>query len=98
MDTVRTIENCEKGANDKPIESIKIVNCGTLKEGEDDGVIVPDDGDQYPNYVEDFPESPEENYQKFLEISTSIKGIGAAFLKKGLASSNPNDYKTSQQK
>ena len=98
MSVVRAVENCEKGENDKPVEAIKIAGCGVLLEGEPDGVPVPADGDEYPDYVEDYSDSPEEKYEEFLVIATKIKELGSAALKKALASSEASEYRYSQQK
>lgn len=47
---VRTIENNQTGSNDRPIKTVKIVDCGELKEGEDDGIKEPEDGDIYEDW------------------------------------------------
>jgi peptidyl-prolyl isomerase D len=47
---VRAIENNPTGTNDKPMKQVTIVNCGELKEDEDDGVLVPADGDKYEDW------------------------------------------------
>ena len=98
MNVVRTMEHTEKEPNDKPVEPVKIVECGVLLEGESDGVPIPADGDAYPDYVEDFSDSPEEQYEKFLEIATKIKEIGSAILKKGLAANDVLQFRSSQVK
>lgn len=56
---VRAIENNPTGTNDKPIKKVTIVDCGELKEGEDDGVPVPADGDTY----EDWPGIISSNFE-----------------------------------
>jgi peptidyl-prolyl isomerase D len=47
---VRNLENLET-VQDKPVKDAIIANCGELAEGEDDGVVVPQDGDDF----EEFP-------------------------------------------
>lgn len=47
---VRNLEFLEV-SNDKPLKDAVITNCGELAEGEDDGIVVNDDGDNY----EEFP-------------------------------------------
>ena len=66
--------------------------------GEDDGVVVAADGDEWPDYVEDWDAHPEEKHDQVLEIATKIKAIGAAWLKKALASSDATEYRHSQNK
>merc|ERR1719317_1071912 len=51
MDLVREIENLET-TNDKPNSPCVIADCGTLKPGENDGVVV-DLTDPYPGYPDD---------------------------------------------
>lgn len=54
MDLVREIENLET-TNDKPNTPCIIADCGTLKPGEDDGVIL-DPADPYPGFPADMTE------------------------------------------
>lgn len=53
---VRTLEFLET-AQDKPLKDAVITNCGELAEGEDDGIPVSVDGDDY----EEFPGKLENN-------------------------------------
>ncbi|RIA97345.1 peptidyl-prolyl cis-trans isomerase D [Glomus cerebriforme] len=78
---VRAIENNPTGANDRPIKKVTIVDCGELKEDEDDGVSVPADGDIYEDWPEDEsgPSSPE----NLLETAQKVKDIGNDYFKKG---------------
>lgn len=48
-DIVREMEHQET-VSDRPIKPVIIADCGELKEGEDDGIAVPDDGDELPGY------------------------------------------------
>jgi len=52
MDLVREIESLETNS-DKPIKPCVIADCGTLKPGEDDGVVT-DPCDPYPGFPDDF--------------------------------------------
>ena len=45
MEIVREIENCAKGANDKPIEDVVIDDCGDYNVDEDDDDTVDDSDD-----------------------------------------------------
>ncbi|CAB4427007.1 unnamed protein product [Rhizophagus irregularis] len=78
---VRAIENNPTGTNDKPIKKVTIVDCGELKENEDDGVPVPADGDTYEDWPED--ESGSLKPEKLLEIAQKVKDIGNDYFKKG---------------
>eukprot|EP01125_Pyxidicula_operculata_P001783 TRINITY_DN11621_c0_g1_i1.p1 TRINITY_DN11621_c0_g1~~TRINITY_DN11621_c0_g1_i1.p1 ORF type:complete len:359 (+),score=98.21 TRINITY_DN11621_c0_g1_i1:25-1101(+) len=53
QDVIRQCEYTPTGENDKPVQDVVIVNCGELKEGEDDGVAEPQDGDVLPGYPVD---------------------------------------------
>ena len=106
MNIVRAVENCEKGSNDKPVEAVMIDDCGVctlaliqvLAPGQDDCVVVPADGDEWPDYVEDWDSHPEEKHDKVLEVAAKIKGIGAVWLKKALSSNDAADFRHSQNK
>ena len=43
---VRKMENVTT-TDDRPVDDVIIADCGELKEGEDDGVLPPADGDVY---------------------------------------------------
>ncbi|CAG8525647.1 4903_t:CDS:2 [Acaulospora colombiana] len=77
---VRTIENNPTGANDKPIKTVKIVDCGELKEGDDFGISEPADGDIYEDWPEDH--SGELKPEDYLEIARKLKEIGNDHFKK----------------
>ncbi|RUP46512.1 putative peptidylprolyl isomerase D [Jimgerdemannia flammicorona] len=48
---VRAMENTPKDSSDKPLKRVEIVDCGELKEGEDDGVeAAAADGDKYEDW------------------------------------------------
>eukprot|EP01080_Neovahlkampfia_damariscottae_P004955 gene4955-8549_t len=74
MGVVKKLEHVET-SNDKPLKDCTIVNCGELKEGEDDGVTVrkSDDGDVYPEYVED---SDLTTADELIKAAQEIKKIG----------------------
>ncbi|CAG8436169.1 9496_t:CDS:2 [Diversispora eburnea] len=75
---VRSIENIPT-ANERPIKTVKIVDCGELKEGEDDGIVEPADGDIYEDWPEDQPRKLES--KELLEIARKIKEIGNNYFK-----------------
>ncbi|KAI8988657.1 peptidyl-prolyl cis-trans isomerase D [Pilobolus umbonatus] len=77
---VRELENLET-VEDKPKKDAVIVNCGELAEGEDDGVPVNADGDNYEEYPDDH-EGPKEP-KDILEIASKLKDIGNNYFKKG---------------
>ncbi|CAJ0749799.1 12900_t:CDS:10, partial [Entrophospora sp. SA101] len=76
---VRAIENIPV-SDDKPTKIVKIVDCGELKEGEDDGIQEPVDGDIYEDWPVDYSESKEP--KDLLEIAKNIKEIGNSYYKK----------------
>jgi peptidyl-prolyl isomerase D len=98
MNVVRAMEHTETGPNDKPVLAVEIANCGVLNAGEDDGVIVPTDGDDLPDYLEDFEMEIEKNEEKFLEIGEKLKSIGNTYLKKALVSKDSNEFALAQAK
>ncbi|CAG8573381.1 2228_t:CDS:2 [Paraglomus occultum] len=85
---VRKMESIPTNS-DRPVEDVVIADCGELKEGEDDGVLPPADGDVY----EDVPEDAEVELetQTLFNIATSVKTIGSDYFKKG-------DYATAAEK
>ncbi|KAH8924427.1 peptidyl-prolyl cis-trans isomerase D [Atractiella rhizophila] len=86
---VRTIEEAPtKG--DTPEESIVIVDCGELAEGEDDGIPKDTSGDNYENNPED-DEADVNNVEIALEIATKMKDLGNTCLKN-------QDFNTAQSK
>jgi peptidyl-prolyl isomerase D len=98
MNIVREIEHGETGSNDRPKREVKIVNCGVIPDGADDGVPVDADGDELPDYVEDHVLPIEGNADKFLEFAAHIKSIGNTFLRKALASGSLDEYRVAQTK
>jgi peptidyl-prolyl isomerase D len=76
---VKMIENIQT-SDDKPVKTVKISNCGELKEGEDDGIPKVDDGDIYEDWLDDYTGSKEPN--DLLEIAKKIKEIGNTYYKK----------------
>lgn len=77
MRIVRELEH-QPTSNDKPEKDCIIADCGEIKEGEDDGVVTPNDGDQY----EDWPEDHRLEF-KAVEVANSVKVIGNEYFKKG---------------
>ncbi|RHZ74111.1 hypothetical protein Glove_227g14 [Diversispora epigaea] len=75
---VRTVENIPT-TNDRPIKTVKIVDCGELKEGEDDGIAEPADGDIYEDWPED--QSGKLESKELLEFARKIKEIGNNYFK-----------------
>lgn len=67
-------------SNDKPLKEAVITNCGELAEGEDDGIPVHEDGDNFEEFPDDH-EGPKEPTD-ILEIATKLKDIGNAYFKK----------------
>jgi peptidyl-prolyl isomerase D len=64
----------------KPLQTCQIENCGELKEGEDDGIPAPDDGDIYAGYPAD-QEGIELTKDRMAVIET-IKSIGGTYFQK----------------
>jgi peptidyl-prolyl isomerase D len=56
MNLVRKMEYAETGANDLPVETVAILDCGVVAEGEDWKTLVaaPLDGDVLADYPEDY--------------------------------------------
>ncbi|KAF2075249.1 hypothetical protein CYY_003467 [Polysphondylium violaceum] len=80
MSVVREIENTKTGENDKPVKDCTIVDCGELKEGEDDGIAPRPVNDIY----EDFPadETKLNGDAQHLKAGEEIKNTGNDFFKK----------------
>ncbi|KAG2202994.1 hypothetical protein INT47_013210 [Mucor saturninus] len=76
----RTLEFLETN-NDKPLKDAVITNCGELAEGEDDGIPVSDDGDDFEEFPDDY-EGPKEPTD-IVEIASKLKDIGNSYFKKG---------------
>ncbi|KAK9761113.1 peptidyl-prolyl cis-trans isomerase cpr6 [Basidiobolus ranarum] len=79
-DVIRAIEYTPTDSGDKPASPCVITNCGELKEGEDDGIPEPVDGDKYPYFPDDY-EEPKEN-DDLLRIAGELKTIGNNYFKK----------------
>ncbi|RUS27851.1 cyclophilin-like domain-containing protein, partial [Jimgerdemannia flammicorona] len=79
---VRAMENTPKDSSDKPLKRVEIVDCGELKEGEDDGVeAAAADGDKYEDWPDAY-DGPKED-EDLLRIATECKAIGNEYFKKG---------------
>jgi len=80
MSVVREIENTKTGESDKPVKDCTIVDCGELKEGEDDGIAPRPVNDIY----EDFPadETKLNGDEQHLKAGEEIKNTGNDFFKK----------------
>lgn len=76
---VRAIEAVNT-AGENPVKTIKIADCGELKEGEDDGILQLEDGDVYEDWPDD-QEGPLET-KDLLEIAKKLKDIGNDYYKK----------------
>lgn len=80
MDLVREIENCQTGAQDKPVQPVKIEDCGELSHGEDDGMSTwIDENDPYPAYPEDCEEALLVDGK--ICVADKIKDIGNMYYK-----------------
>jgi len=91
MDVVREIEHVpkqEEGAQaSTPVHEVKIQDCGELKEGEDDGVVV-DPEDPFPAYPVDYfyDEDPERVgmlVKEKLVVGGKIRLLGNKYIKEG---------------
>ncbi|CAJ2654236.1 unnamed protein product [Trifolium pratense] len=81
MGVVRSIEHVTTGDEDRPVLDIKIVDCGEIPEGEDDGITnFFKDGDTYPDWPVDLAESPSE-LEWWLKSVDSIKALGNEYYK-----------------
>lgn len=72
---VRRMEHTEKGAQDKPVKPVIIADCGELKEGEDDGVVV-DPNNPYAEFPED-NDTPLDT-PGLIAAAAAIRGLGNA--------------------
>ncbi|EAL65598.1 tetratricopeptide-like helical domain-containing protein [Dictyostelium discoideum AX4] len=80
MSVVREIESQPTGANDKPIKDCIIMDCGELKEGEDDGVPEKTGDDKWEDYPQD---DNVEGNEANLKVGEAIKNIGNDYFKQG---------------
>nr|QMV80830.1 peptidylprolyl cis-trans isomerase 23 [Clitoria ternatea] len=91
MGVVRSIEHVAIGDDDRPVLDVKIVDCGEILEGEDDGISnFFKDGDTYPDWPADLDESPDE-LDWWMKSVDSIKSFGNEYYKK-------QDYKLALRK
>lgn len=91
MGVVRSIEHVPVGEADCPTLDVKIVDCGELPEGADDGVVnFFKDGDKYPDWPNDLEEKPEE-VSWWMDAVESAKAYGNDNFKK-------QDYKAALRK
>ncbi|XP_019437474.1 PREDICTED: peptidyl-prolyl cis-trans isomerase CYP40-like [Lupinus angustifolius] len=91
MGVVRSIEHVTTGDDDRPTLDVKIVDCGEIPEGEDDGISnFFKDGDTYPDWPADLDESPNE-LDWWVNTVDSIKAFGNEYFKK-------QDYKMALRK
>ncbi|MED6183238.1 Peptidyl-prolyl cis-trans isomerase cyp40 [Stylosanthes scabra] len=91
MGVVRSVEHVTTGDNDRPTLDVKIVDCGEIPEGEDDGILdFFKDGDTFPDWPADLDERPDE-LQWWMNAVDSIKAFGNGYYKK-------QDYKMAQRK
>lgn len=81
MGVVRSIEHVVTGDEDRPVLDVKIVDCGEIHEGEDDGITnFFKDGDTCPDWPADLAETPSE-LEWWLKSVDSIKGFGNEYYK-----------------
>ena len=76
---VTDIEAMKTDSNDRPLNTIKIANCGELRAGEDLGINCSDGtSDTYPHHPEDLDMDwyLQTNFPVILEIVTNIKDSG----------------------
>lgn len=79
MNSVRQIENTPTAAQDVPVDSCVITDCGVLEALPE--VPKPDDGDMYPDFPED--NDPELNDTQLAEAGEAIRQLGNAAFKAG---------------
>ena len=101
---VRQLERSEKGANDRPVEDWKIVDCGELPADYEPATLGTDDGtgDTYEEILTDNDNIDVSNPQSVFAAVSKLKDIGTKLLKEGKleksyekyikASSYLNDY------
>ncbi|KAL4400162.1 peptidyl-prolyl cis-trans isomerase Cpr6 [Malassezia pachydermatis] len=88
-DVVRHIEQSKTGANDRPVDDIKIAACGEftpeqLQDASFDYGIKPDTtGDKYEPYPEDSELPLEEKPETALEVAEDLKAIAAKLVGQG---------------
>ncbi|KAH1243147.1 Peptidyl-prolyl cis-trans isomerase CYP40 [Glycine max] len=91
MGVVRSVEHVATGDDDRPALDVKVVDCGEIPEGEDDGISnFFKDGDTYPDWPADLDESPNE-LEWWMKSVDSIKAFGNEYYRK-------QDYKMALRK
>jgi peptidyl-prolyl isomerase D len=93
MNTVRELEHCEKGAQDRPTKPCVIADCGQLELSELPPAAVSADGDQFPDYPADL-ETPLSDKQMF-EAAETISKIGNTLFGAGNFAGAVGKYKKS---
>jgi peptidyl-prolyl isomerase D len=81
MNTVRELEHCEKGQQDRPTRPCVIANCGTLEASEIPAVAVSVDGDQFPDYPADLETTLSD--KQMTDAAESISKIGNTYFGSG---------------
>lgn len=79
MNSVRQLENTPTGAQDKPVDTCVIADCGVLSSLPE--TIPPADGDTFPDYPED--NDPALSSEKMVEVGESIRQMGNSAFKSG---------------
>ncbi|XP_054776606.1 peptidyl-prolyl cis-trans isomerase CYP40-like [Prosopis cineraria] len=91
MGVVRSMEHVTTGKEDLPIFDVKIVDCGEIPQGADDGISnFFKDGDAHPDWPADLDESPNDLHW-WMNAVDSIKIFGNEYYKK-------QDYKMALRK
>ncbi|XLR64729.1 hypothetical protein S83_015401, partial [Arachis hypogaea] len=91
MGVVHSIEHVTTRDDDRPTLDVKIVDCGEIPKGEDDGISnFFKDANTYPDWPADLDESPNE-LEWWMEPFNNIKTFGNDYYKK-------QDYKMAQKK
>lgn len=80
MATVRKIEHSPTGVQDRPVAEVKIVDCGSIDEADLPAPVPAEDGDDYPEYIED-SETPLDDEAK-LAAGEAIRKVGNAYFMK----------------
>jgi len=80
MDCVREIEYLETAEGDKPVKEVKIIECGQIMEGEDDGMS------KWIDERDPFPANPEDSQDirlvsEKIKAAQSIRAIGNEYFK-----------------
>lgn len=78
QDVVRLMEATKTGESDKPVAPVVIADCGELKEGEDDGVVV-DSSDPYPLFPDD--NEPALDTSALITAAAEIRALGNVHFK-----------------